>query len=255
MRQSNTLQALLPSDRTLGELGLLFGLLGIAGVGVPMIWPDQKDIGILFIVVGVLGFAVVLALMIIRVVVSKKVTFAMILMMIGTFMIVGGTIVGLIGAFQVDNVAVEPPSVARPLANLTNAQLRERAITVAQGLRVLEDEYDAKRSNLSRDSYVKKKQLTTKEEKDAEWEAYIRQSSALGDALDLEFKNRFRSDAIILREEFLARLKTLPVPQPRPFFPPIGAVDTEIFEKPFLAGNHPLSRGADLIEYWAKQLP
>jgi len=34
------------TDRGLGELGLLFGLIGVAGVGVPMIWPDEKGIGI-----------------------------------------------------------------------------------------------------------------------------------------------------------------------------------------------------------------
>ena len=44
------------SDRALAELGVMFGLISIAGVGVPMIWPDGKLIGAIFVLFGGGGF-------------------------------------------------------------------------------------------------------------------------------------------------------------------------------------------------------
>jgi hypothetical protein len=95
-----------PSDRALTELGLFFALLGIAGVGVPMIWPDQRAIGILFFVVGVGGCIVVAILSLVRLILSKKARLGTVLASIGTILIIAGTIIGLVGAFLPDKERV-----------------------------------------------------------------------------------------------------------------------------------------------------
>jgi hypothetical protein len=105
-------------------------------------------------------------------------------------------------------------------------------------------------------NFQKKRTLTNEADRRVEWLANIEQRTALGNQMEIEFRNRFRSDAIILREELRVRLKVLPLPKTQPF--PGGPMinpDQQIFDKPFLAGLSPLSGGADLIEYCAKQLP
>jgi hypothetical protein len=47
------------SDRLLAEFGLVFALISIAGVGVPMIWPDEKFVGAIFIAFGGLGLVLI----------------------------------------------------------------------------------------------------------------------------------------------------------------------------------------------------
>jgi hypothetical protein len=143
-----------------------------------------------------------------------------------------------------------------PLANLTNAQLRERAISIAQGLRQLQNSYNTQRTQLSLDNFGKMRTLTNDFERHAELQAEIAQSTALNNQMETEFRNRFRSDAIILRDEFRTRLNPLPLPRFQVFTDaPSMPADTQIFDKPFLAGPDPLAGGADLLEYWAKQLP
>jgi hypothetical protein len=90
------------SDRGLGELGLLFGLIGVAGVGVPVIWPDEKGVGIAFVLLGGIGFIVVAIFAFIRVCRERGVKLGLALAMIGTFLIVLGGIVGMVGAFKID---------------------------------------------------------------------------------------------------------------------------------------------------------
>jgi hypothetical protein len=97
--------------------------------------------------------------------------------------------------------------------------------------------------------------LTNEADKKAEFQAENAREMALSDQKETEFRNRFRSDAIILREEFRSRLKTLPPQTERFAGAPKKSPDTQIFDKPFLTGPSPLSGGADLLEYWAKQLP
>lgn len=92
----------LPSDRTLAELGLLFGLLSVAGVGVTMLWPDWKGLGIFFLVVGAVGCVTVIALMVVRLIRSQRVRSSTVLASIGTIMIVAGALIGLVGAFMSD---------------------------------------------------------------------------------------------------------------------------------------------------------
>jgi hypothetical protein len=72
-----------------------------------------------------------------------------------------------------------------------------------------------------------------------------------------EFMQKYRSEAVILREEIQDRLGgTLPK------FPTTSIEGTitnnlgnQIFEGPLLSGPHPVAAGADLLEYWAGQLP
>src|ERR1700739_3785194 len=90
------------SDRGLGELGLLFALISVAGVGVPMIWPDEKGIAIAFVLLGGAGFVVIAVFAFLRVCRERGVKLGLALAMIGTFLIVLGGIVGMIGAFKID---------------------------------------------------------------------------------------------------------------------------------------------------------
>jgi hypothetical protein len=56
-----------PSDRTLGELGVVFGLASIGGVGIPMIWPDNRTLGIVIMLIGFGGAAIAATLAAIRI--------------------------------------------------------------------------------------------------------------------------------------------------------------------------------------------
>src|SRR5882724_3708818 len=87
------------SDRGLGELSLLFGLIGVAGVGVPMIWRDEKLIGAAFVLLGAIGFVIFAFFSIIRAYKERGIKLGLALAMVGTFLIVSGGIVGLVGAF------------------------------------------------------------------------------------------------------------------------------------------------------------
>jgi pimeloyl-ACP methyl ester carboxylesterase len=145
---------------------------------------------------------------------------------------------------------------SRPLSNLTNAQLRERTITIAQGLMQLQDEYHTMQTQALLASFQKMRTLTNEADRRADCQARSEQQIALGNQMGTEFRNRFRTEVIILREELRARLKVLPSPKTQPFpGGPMVTPDQQIFDKPFLTGPGPLSGGADLIEYWAKQLP
>jgi hypothetical protein len=147
-------------------------------------------------------------------------------------------------------------SVSRPLANFTDAQLRERAIAVAQGLRQLQNEYDNKAAQLSFQEFQSMRQAPNDEDKRALRQRYMSEKMALSNQMEMEFRNRFRSDAIILREELSIRLDPLPLPTFQPFGPdgPKIPGDPQIFDKSSLTGPAPLASGADLLEYWAKQL-
>jgi len=162
--------------------------------------------------------------------------------------------VGLVAFLQMN---VTPPDQAPkpgPLASLSNPLLRERAIAMAQGLRHLEQEYQSKRKQLSYENFELRRSLASETDRSTNWHNENRRSMALTDEMEGEFRDKYRSDVIILRDEFRVRLKLLPMPEGRypnglPFRP-----DLQIFDKPFLTGPDPLSGGADLLEYWAKQL-
>jgi hypothetical protein len=90
-----------PSDRALAEFGLGFGLVSIAGVGVPMIWPDEKILGICFLSVGI-GFLLVLALAIKRICVQRGIPLSIALVYIGISLMLLGAAVGTWGIRLLD---------------------------------------------------------------------------------------------------------------------------------------------------------
>lgn len=255
---SETSRSPFPSDRALAELGLFFGLLSIAGVGVPMIWPERRAIGILFFVIGIAGCVVVATFSLIRIVRSKRARLGTILTSIGTILLIAGTIIGLIGAFQIDHPKkISTHEAPNPLAGLNNAQLRERTIAFAQSLRELEDRYQSAQRTASYQSWVRLQSISDPDQKKTEWNAENEREMALSDQMEKEFRNKCRSDGLILRDELRKRLGSLPMPMP-PAQLVAGRIihyDTQIFDKPFLTGPAPLSGGADLLEYWAKMLP
>lgn len=112
------------SDRTLAELGVMFGLISIAGVGVPMIWPDEKVIGAIFVLFGAGGFVIVAILMAIRIFRERGAKLGMSLAVVGTFLIIFGGIIGMLGAFKVDSAPsrndslTETPSLLSRFMNL-----------------------------------------------------------------------------------------------------------------------------------------
>jgi hypothetical protein len=95
-----------PSDRALTEGGAVFSLIGIAGVGVPMLWPDERALGIAFIVFGFGGALLIASLAIKRILARSGIKPAMILVSVGTSLILIGSLVGLIGAFKIDGGAI-----------------------------------------------------------------------------------------------------------------------------------------------------
>jgi hypothetical protein len=109
-----------PSDRALAEMGLFFALVSIAGVGVPMIWPDEKVLGIAFLAVGMIGCVLVATLWVVRFCRARGVRLGTVLASIGTILIIMGGIVGLIGAFKMDTASNEHSDAASPKSPLDN---------------------------------------------------------------------------------------------------------------------------------------
>jgi hypothetical protein len=101
-----------PSDRALAEFGLGFGLVGIAGVGVPMIWPDEKILGICFLAVGGIGFLLVLALAIKRICVQRGIPLSITLVYIGISLMFLGAFIGTIGIRMLDRPQAESAAPA-----------------------------------------------------------------------------------------------------------------------------------------------
>jgi hypothetical protein len=248
----------------LGAVGIVLGAGGVVvGVMFPLAYPDAFSpsaarfifwVGATLISASVLFFICDLARYIL---IKKGVAPGMTLISIGFSLMALGAFVGTIGAMKEDGFVkltwVEHKKPG-PLASLSNPLLRERAIAMAERLRYLEQEYQSKRNQLSYEGFGRRRTMT-EADKTADWHAENARTIALMDEMQGEFRNKFRSDAMILRDEFSARLKSLPMPEGR--YPNGMTVrpDMQIFDKPFLAGPDPLSGGADLLEYWAKQLP
>jgi hypothetical protein len=102
------------SDRALAELGTLFGLISIAGVGVPMIWPDEKLIGTIFLIFGGGGFVIVAVFAVIRICRERGAKLGTSLAVVGALLIILGSVIGLIGAFKMDEPEIQTLS-ANPL--------------------------------------------------------------------------------------------------------------------------------------------
>jgi hypothetical protein len=142
-----------------------------------------------------------------------------------------------------------------PLAGLTNAQLRERAISFAQSLRAFEATFQASDRALA-DNCRNSAKLSTLEERAKAWNSCADQSEQRRAHFVGEFKNKFRADAVILREALKLKLGVLPdPPTTHPFGLAAVMAGRDAFEGALLTGPAPVSAGADLLEYWAKQLP
>jgi hypothetical protein len=156
---------------------------------------------------------------------------------------------------SVESSAGQAQAKPGPLAGLTNAQLRERTLAFVQTLRGVEDEHEANESRLLDEQWS-----NTRHSQNAAapvGRPYSDGLIARSNAYAKEFMQKYRSDAVIIREEIQSRLGGV-----LPKFPATSAVGkitedngTQIFEGPLLAGTHPISAGADLLEYWAKQIP
>jgi hypothetical protein len=246
----------------LGAVGIVLGASGVVvGVMFPLAYPDAFSpsaarsifwVGATLISASVLFFICDLARYIL---IRKGVAPGMTLISIGFSLMALGAFVGTIGAMNEDGFVkltwLEHKKPG-PLASLSNPLLRERAIAMA--LRNLEQEYQSKRNQLSYEGFGRRRSMT-EADKTADWHAENARTIALMDEMQGEFRNKFRADVIILRDEFSERLKPLPMPEGRyPNGMPVRP-DMQIFDKPYLAGPDPLSSGADLLEYWAKQLP
>jgi hypothetical protein len=181
----------------------------------------------------------------------------MTLVFIGLGLMALGAVVGMIGAMNEDGfIKLTWLEHRKPglLASLSNPLLRERAIAMAERLRNLEQEYQSKRNQKSYEGFGRRMSMS-EADKIANWHAENARTIALMDEMQGEVRNKFRSDAIILRDEFSERLKPLPMPEGRYPNGIPARPHMQIFDKPNLAGPDPLSSGADLLEYWAKQLP
>lgn len=249
----------------LGIVALLAGVAGIlVSIAFPLAYPESPISiegwrAILWVSTFVLGAAVIFFVCDLSVYIAsrKGVRLGLVLVSIGTILIIVGAIVGFVGAFKIDHpsktVTEERPG---PLAGLTNSQLRERTIAFAQSLRDLQGRYDSESNQMQFQSWVRRRSTSDENEKLAMSREEEAQSMLLRDKLEMDFRNKYRSDGLVLREELRKRLKTLPMPTAgtntdvvrRQFY-------SQIFDKPFLSGPSPLSGAADLLEYWAKLLP
>jgi hypothetical protein len=71
-----------------------------------------------------------------------------------------------------------------------------------------------------------------------------------------DFMTKYRGEAVTLRDELQSRLGTLPsVPVASMSRLMTEAQGQQIFAGDTLAGPAPVGAGAELLEYWAKQLP
>jgi asparagine N-glycosylation enzyme membrane subunit Stt3 len=93
-----------------GKIGIILALIGIAGAGAIMIWPDQTFIGWLLIATAVIGG---LGLAIKHIVINKVSRFA-VLSMIGTVLIVAGALASRAPCRQAQSPCGHRPAPASP---------------------------------------------------------------------------------------------------------------------------------------------
>jgi hypothetical protein len=135
-----------------------------------------------------------------------------------------------------------------PLAGLTNAQLRERAISFVQTLRDFENTFDKEERRLGDDQWVASSQPSIdQEERQKQFRLYSQSLINRRAAHVFEFKSKYRADAVIIREEIQRRLGGR-----LPEFPSTShegmitsTLGRQIFESPLLTGPHPISAGGN----------
>jgi len=97
------------SDRRLAEfsivLSVCFFFVGVAGVGVTIIWPDQKGLGIAVLIAAAVCFAPALAITI-ATYRGRRLSMGMTMVWAGMALILCGAVLGMVGAMKTDDAAV-----------------------------------------------------------------------------------------------------------------------------------------------------
>ncbi len=146
-----------------------------------------------------------------------------------------------------------------PLAGLTNAQLRERTLTFVQNLRALGEQWEREDRELSERQWMGRRrdwQNLSEDEKTKQFWEHSNKITALQAKFDGEFRRKYSSDAVIIRDELKARVGTLPDPPiDRPIGNAINTVGHTMFDGRLAMGHNGVEAGARLLEFWASRLP
>jgi predicted membrane channel-forming protein YqfA (hemolysin III family) len=185
--------------------------------------------------------------------------------LISALLIAGGissTIIGLVfylsepDSSSIDKVSANggpstSPSEHRPLGGLTNAQLRERARSLAKSLRAFQDAADHTLSQILLERYTKS---AAGEDQTTVWHESVTKQQQFFNDLTSEFAEKYLNEAVTVRNELKIRLGTLPMPSDDVVGRAKAGVGLPVFDG-LLTGPHPASEAAALLEYWASQLP
>ena len=145
-----------------------------------------------------------------------------------------------------------------PLAGLTNTQLRERALALVASMREVDKLHSDEELREMNEEFLRDRLNPVPIEERRE--EHIRNGSLKmqkSQKYFADFKARFRTDAVLLRDEIKVRLGgTLPdFPSDAPDKPSaINFQKNEIFQG-MLVNSFGIQAGADILEYWARQLP
>jgi hypothetical protein len=143
-----------------------------------------------------------------------------------------------------------------PMAGLTNAQLRERAASVAQSWRLAEERYDKSVAEALEQHRARLAKLSTDEQRRQEFERGSAELTRMSRELHAEFGAQYQAEAAIIANEFARRLDGTQLVPPANY--PGGRIALTVGQDVFngrIAGLHPLSSAANLLEYWATKLP
>jgi len=163
---------------------------------------------------------------------------------------------GLALAWLYNSLAPSDVQSPSPLAALTNTQLREKTIAFAQTLRDFETKFTNEDEAILQEEQSAFRPGESKEESRQRFFATAKKLLELDNKERNDFMNNYRTDALILRDELKKRLGELPYPSTTSGMGTgwYGEGD-QIFEGPLLTGAYPITVGANLLEYWAAQLP
>lgn len=143
-----------------------------------------------------------------------------------------------------------------PLAGLTNAELRERAASVARNWRTVEERYDKNVAQALDDHRARLAKLSTDEQRKEEFERGSAELTRMSRDLHAEFGAQYQAEAAVIAAEFTRRLDDPDLIPPASY--PGGRIAFMVGQDVFngrISGLHPLSSAANLLEYWAMKLP
>jgi len=140
-----------------------------------------------------------------------------------------------------------PNPLTASIKNLTNAQLKERTTAFAAQMRV----FDVRRSQAVENLFILQPitREMSQEEKNSIWQKNNMELQKLIADTQIEFMNRFRPEALALKDELLFRLRMQGFQPP----PPLKLAESTISDGT-LAGIHPISDAANWIESMARLL-